>query len=73
MARYECSLMDIPSVGDSLRDIQAAKSAGASPILVKTGNGADTLENAKKSDLEGVLVFNDLAAVADHILSESNL
>ena len=33
-----------PFVGDSLQDIQAAKTMGCKPILVLTGNGTKTLE-----------------------------
>lgn len=32
-------------VGDSLRDIQAAQTAGCQAVLVKTGNGLDTIKN----------------------------
>ncbi|MCL5975484.1 MAG: HAD hydrolase-like protein, partial [Gammaproteobacteria bacterium] len=51
--------------GDSLRDIQAAQSAGAKPILVRTGKGEKTL---KKGVPKGVPVYDNLAAVADALL-----
>lgn len=66
--RLKVSLRGIPAVGDSWRDVQAAKAVGALPILVRTGQGEKTL--AEGGDLEGVLVFDDLAAVADFILAQ---
>jgi D-glycero-D-manno-heptose 1,7-bisphosphate phosphatase len=47
-------------VGDSLKDIQAARSINAAPVLVLTGNGKET-----KKKLDGSIpTFNDLAAFA---------
>lgn len=43
--RYETKLDEVPSVGDSLRDLQAAFLAGCTPILVLSGKGKQTLEN----------------------------
>jgi len=60
---YGVSLQDVPIIGDSLRDLQAAAAAGARPILVRTGNGARTAEQLPP-ELGDVEVFDDLAAVA---------
>jgi D-glycero-D-manno-heptose 1,7-bisphosphate phosphatase len=60
---YRASLEGVPVVGDSLRDLQAAAAAGASPMLVRTGNGAKTASELPDS-LSCVPVFDDLAAVA---------
>ncbi len=46
--RFSQSLTDVPVVGDSLRDLQAAQAVGAQPILVTTGKGAATLKGAGK-------------------------
>lgn len=70
-ARFQCDLKGVPSIGDSLRDIQAAREAGSSPILVRTGKGERTLATASK-DLAGIPVYKDLAEVADVILGESD-
>ncbi|TMG72710.1 MAG: D-glycero-beta-D-manno-heptose-1,7-bisphosphate 7-phosphatase, partial [Betaproteobacteria bacterium] len=52
-------------VGDALRDVQAAASAGARPVLVLTGKGQKT---QAESDLPpGTQVFPDLAAFAEHL------
>jgi len=60
---YDISLQDVPIIGDSLRDLQAAVAAGGRPILVRTGNGASTAEQLPP-ELGDVEVFDDLAAVA---------
>jgi D-glycero-D-manno-heptose 1,7-bisphosphate phosphatase len=52
-------------VGDSLRDLQAAVSIGAQPILVLTGKGAKTHDHPELP--RGTLVFPDLAAAAAHL------
>lgn len=59
--RLQVSLEDVAFVGDSGSDIQAARSSGARPILVRTGKG---LRTEKEHDLEGVTVYDDLAAFA---------
>jgi D-glycero-D-manno-heptose 1,7-bisphosphate phosphatase len=44
-ARLNVDLGEVPAVGDSLRDLQAAAAAGARPYLVLTGKGKKTREN----------------------------
>lgn len=66
--RTETSLDGIPVVGDSLRDLQAAQEVNAKPILVRTGKGERTL--AKGEGLDGIPVYDDLAAVVDALLKE---
>lgn len=61
--RYDISLDDVPSVGDSLRDLQAASAAGCTPWLVLTGNGQKTLANGNLP--AGTQVKDNLAAVVD--------
>lgn len=59
--RYSMNLQGVPSVGDSLRDLQASARLGAQPILVLTGKGKKT--QAQGGLPEGTLIFPDLAAV----------
>ena len=40
--RFNVELHGVPSIGDSLRDLEAAAAVDAAPILVLTGNGAMT-------------------------------
>lgn len=58
------------AVGDSLRDIQAARAGGAKPVLVKTGKGLQTLNDNPQLD---VPVFDNLYDAAAYIVSESRL
>ena len=67
---FNVELTNVPIIGDSLRDIQAARSVGASPILVKTGKGEQTLE--KSDQLKDIPIYADLAAAVDALLSSSD-
>lgn len=62
-AHYDVALEGVPVIGDSLRDLVAAAAVGAEPILVRTGNGANT-EESLPPELLGVRVFENLAAAA---------
>jgi D-glycero-D-manno-heptose 1,7-bisphosphate phosphatase len=58
-------LKGVPVVGDSHRDLHAGMRLGGEPYLVRTGKGLKTLQG----DLpRGTQVFDDLAAVVDHLL-----
>jgi D-glycero-D-manno-heptose 1,7-bisphosphate phosphatase len=66
--RLKVDLTGVPAVGDSLRDLQAARAVGACPVLVRTGKGKRTV--AAGEGLEGVAVFDDLADYTEHLLQE---
>jgi len=63
---FNVDLVGTPSVGDSLRDLQAAAAVGARPLLVLTGKGTQT--QAEDCLPEGTQVFPDLATAAEEIL-----
>jgi D-glycero-D-manno-heptose 1,7-bisphosphate phosphatase len=65
-ARYGRDLQDVPAIGDSLRDLQAAESVGARPVLVKTGKGTKTLVAGGLP--ENTPVFADLSEAVDYLL-----
>lgn len=65
--RTQQSLKDIPVVGDSLRDIEAAITVQASPILVRTGKGEQTLEQLRATYPQ-VPVLSDLYCVTEHLI-----
>ncbi len=65
--QFKLDLTDIPAVGDSLRDLQAAQTAGCKPILVLTGNGQKTQENLTR-ELQNIPIYPDLAAATDALL-----
>lgn len=67
---YGAPLVDVPVIGDSLRDIQAAYSVGARPVLVRTGNGRKT-ESALTGSLLAIDVFDDLSAAADSLVGNA--
>lgn len=67
-ADYHADLSQIYAVGDSLRDLQAAETAGAKPILVKTGKGEKTLQ--KHPELH-CPIFDNLYDAANFIASQS--
>ncbi len=68
-ARYRTTLEGVPVIGDSARDLEAARAAGARPVLVRTGKGRRT-EAAGGPALEGVPVHDDLAAAVEALLRE---
>ena len=68
--RLRVALRDVPVIGDSLRDIQAAKRAGAKPYLVLTGNGQRTLHSGELP--ADVAVFENLASVTDALLRNTD-
>lgn len=59
------NLKGVPVVGDSHRDLHAGMRLGGVPYLVRTGKGMKTLEGTLPP---GTQVFDDLAAVTDHLL-----
>ena len=67
--RYQRDLQQVPVIGDSIEDIQAAQSVGAQPVLVKTGKGEQTFSDHAEQ-LANALVFNNLSEAAEAILAE---
>ena len=67
--RYDVDLAGVPAVGDSLRDIQAASTAGCRPWLVQTGNGPKTLKQGNLPPATQVVA--NLAEAVEQILSNA--
>jgi len=65
--RFNVDLVGVASVGDSLRDLQAAVAVGAQPFLVRTGKGSKTVETGGLP--EGTVVVEDLAEAVNRILA----
>ena len=57
--RFNTSLKDVPCVGDSQHDLEAASAAGGQPVLVLSGNGEATRRLGKMP--AGTQVYNNLA------------
>jgi D-glycero-D-manno-heptose 1,7-bisphosphate phosphatase len=67
--QYGVPLSGIPMIGDSARDVAAAKAVDGRPILVLTGNGADTAALFAQCD-EAVETYANLLAAADKIIGD---
>jgi len=61
-SRFGVELDDVPMIGDSLRDLEAAAAAGAQAYLVLTGNGRKARDTGGLP--QGTAIFADLAAIA---------
>lgn len=69
--RLKISFDGVYSIGDSARDLQAAQAAGATPVLVRTGNGRKTQQAINEGQYEAladVAVYPDLAKFVDALL-----
>jgi D-glycero-D-manno-heptose 1,7-bisphosphate phosphatase len=64
--RFNVDLKGVPTIGDSLRDLQAAAAVGAEPILVLTGKGEQTRDVGGLP--LGTHIYADLAAAARAIV-----
>lgn len=65
--QFGIQLKDTFFVGDSKSDLLAAKTAGAKPVLVKTGKGQRTLDN--QGTFENVPVYDDLSHFVRDLLA----
>ena len=72
--RLQCPLKGVYAVGHTLRDVQAALQAGATPVLVQTGNGGQSMPGIQRSvdagELPPVATYPDLAAFVAQLPSE---
>lgn len=70
---FATSLVDVPFIGDSLKDLQAGLQRACQPILVRSGKGC---EQEKQLALEShtlrqkTLIYNDLSSAVDALLDE---
>lgn len=69
--RLGITLDGVPMLGDSWRDLQAARAAGARPVLVRSGNGRKT-EQKHRHELDGIEVYDNLADFATALLGAEN-
>lgn len=66
--RLQMDLAGVPMIGDSAKDVQAARAAGARSVLVRTGNGQAALQELGENAVN-LPVYDDLAAAVDAILA----
>lgn len=69
MQRYGTDLKNVPTIGDALRDLKAAETIGALPILLLTGKGKMTQEQCKLPPR--TLIFDNLPAAVDTIVGQT--
>ena len=67
-SHFDTSLQGTPVIGDSLRDLQAAISVNASPMLVRTGKGTRTLSS--KDLPTDIPVFNNLEQAVSSLINQ---
>lgn len=65
--RFGVDMAGVPMIGDGLRDLQAAQTVGALPVLVLTGKGERTLREGGFPP--HTLIFPDLAFAASALLA----
>jgi D-glycero-D-manno-heptose 1,7-bisphosphate phosphatase len=66
---YGIPMKGIPVIGDSKRDLAAARAVEARPILVLTGNGAKTRDSLAAQG-RAVEAYEDLLSAAEVLVSE---
>ena len=67
--RFNMSLAGVPSIGDSMRDIEASKAVGARPLLVLTGKGEKTKASGELPI--NTLIFANLLDASRHLLAKA--
>ncbi len=67
-ARFKVGLDGVPTIGDSLRDLEAGVNVGCLPILVLTGKGKKTRNEEKLP--KGTRIFADLAEAVRQLVAE---
>ena len=71
-SRMGVPLKGVPTVGDSLRDLQAGAAVGCEPHLVLTGKSARHRSGPPPEGLRGgTVLHHDIAAFADFLLERS--
>ena len=59
MDHFNCLPVETVFIGDAMRDIEAARNANCTPILVRTGKGVKT-ENELTNDYQDICVHDNL-------------
>lgn len=72
--RWGVDLADVPMVGDSLRELQAAQNAGCQPHLVRSGRAAKCGDDelaAWRLDVPSMQVHDTLGDMVDQLLRQT--
>jgi D-glycero-D-manno-heptose 1,7-bisphosphate phosphatase len=65
--RLNCSLLDVPFIGDRVSDLQAAETAGAKPMMVVS----PMTDRVNLQAYLHVPIFNSLAQCVEHLLTNA--
>lgn len=68
---FNCSLKNVPVVGDSVRDLEEAISVGAKPILVRTGKGRRSIASGLVPS--ATMIYDNLFSVVNELTSATDL
>ncbi len=66
--RLRISLTKVYCIGDKMNDVEAVKSAGGKPILVKTGCGQKEIDAGNVPP--GIPIYKNLATFVDELLTD---
>lgn len=68
-SRFQVNMDDVMFIGDTISDLQAARAAGAQPVLVRSGKGRKTEQLLEENEFTGVAVYENLFAAAEAIIA----
>lgn len=68
LAYFRAAPHEAAMIGDQMNDLRAARAAGVTPILVRTGKGAQTLAEGVAQDILPVSVYDSLYAAVEALL-----
>lgn len=70
IAQFQIEPQEMLAIGDSMRDVLAARAAGCKIVLVKTGNGEKTLAEVGKENLQDVEIFANLKEATEDLIKK---
>jgi D-glycero-D-manno-heptose 1,7-bisphosphate phosphatase len=69
LAHFRLPREEAVMIGDQLSDLTAARAAGVTPILVRTGKGAQLQAQGLPQDILPVSVYDSLHAAVEALLA----
>jgi len=69
LAHFRARPDEAVMIGDQMTDLVAARAAGVTPILVRTGKGADLLAQGLPQDILPVSVYDSLITAVENLLT----
>jgi D-glycero-D-manno-heptose 1,7-bisphosphate phosphatase len=68
ISQFQINPKEMLAIGDSMRDVLAARAAGCKAVLVKTGNGEKTIAEVGKENLQDVEIFANLKEAVEAVI-----